>query len=431
MDILFYVSVGVIALATIAFLIAYRRRLVWWFTCSKPQKRTQYDKNHKLAIVIPARNEGKTVLPLIESLLNQTYDKQCFDVHVVVKEKQDPTIDMIKEIMPTAFFYIDEKQKTKGHALDYCMKEICKEKKGYYDAFIIIDADCLLDEKFLSEMSNALGSGKDVYNSKLVVKNYLNHDKKSNSWASRCNGMIWTLMSELGNRAKSDRGITTMVLGTGLMIRSSLVESWNGWPYQQTLTEDIELQRSCALHHYSTEYVSYAVCYVEESTSLHVSNIRRQRWMSGVVHCDRIYDDKLRENIKTKEDKLNFYSFHCLYYVYWYFGFLCLATIFSLALGTILHFDHSPLSTYYFALAGCSIGIIYLGMLLMTIRCMVVDRKYMRMNFFTRIWICLTHPLYYMGYIGVMIKCFALKQKVDWKRIERVQFQEGAFEKTE
>lgn len=63
MDILFYVSVGVIALATIAFLIAYRRRLVWWFTCSKPQKRTQYDKNHKLAIVIPARNEGKLFYP--------------------------------------------------------------------------------------------------------------------------------------------------------------------------------------------------------------------------------------------------------------------------------------------------------------------------------------------------------------------------------
>ncbi len=431
MKILFYVSLGIVVLATILFLLAYRKRIVWWFTCSKPQKRIEYNQNNRLAIVIPARNEGKTVLPLIESLKTQNYNYANFDVHIVVKEDSDPTIDMVKELMPEAFFYVDKEQKTKGHALDYCLKDICKNKKGEYDAFIIIDADCLLDNNFLGEMNNALGSGKDVYNSKLVVKNYLNKGHKSNSWSTRCNGLIWTLMSELGNRAKSDRGITTMVLGTGLMIRASLVEKWNGWPYQKTLTEDIELQRSCALNHYSTEYVSSAICYVEESTSLHVTNIRRQRWMSGVVHCDRLYDDLLRRNMKTKEDKLNFYSFHCLYHVYWYVGFLCLATIYSLAIAIVLNCDNNPLMINFYCLAVGSVFLIYLGMLAMTIRCMVVDRKYLKMNFLQKIFICLTHPIYYMGYIGIMIKCFALKQKVDWKRIERVEFKESSFEKVE
>lgn len=431
MRVLFYVTIAIVIFATILFLVAYRKRLVWWFTCSKPQKRIESGIKNRLAIVIPARNEGKTVLPLIESLLKQDYDKDLYDVHIVVKEASDPTIEMVKEIMPNALFYVDEKQKTKGHALDYCMKEICETKKGYYDAFIIIDADCLLALNFVSEMNNALGSKKDVYNSKLVVKNYLNKEKKANTWASRCNGIIWTLMSELGNRAKSDRGITTMVLGTGLMINARLVEKWNGWPYQKTLTEDIELQRSCALNGYSTEYVSYAVCYVEESTSLHVSNIRRQRWMSGVVHCDRLYDEPLKKNMKTKQDKENFYSFHCLYYVYWYFGFLCLTFLFGLVLGIILSCDNNPFATNYYILAGTSLFTIYFGMLLMTIRCIVVDHKYMKMSPLMTLFITLTHPIYYMGYIGVMIKCFALKQKVDWKIIERVEFQEGAFEKTE
>ena len=94
MKILFYVSLGIVVLATILFLLAYRKRIVWWFTCSKPQKRIEYNQNNRLAIVIPARNEGKTVLPLIESLKTQNYNYANFDVHIVVKEDSDPTINI-------------------------------------------------------------------------------------------------------------------------------------------------------------------------------------------------------------------------------------------------------------------------------------------------------------------------------------------------
>ena len=422
-------SVVFIIMATIAFLIAYSRRISWWFGGLKPQKKYVSKKINKFAVVIPARNEGKTLLPLIESLLRQTYDKNSYDVHIVVKESDDPTIGMVKEIMPYANFYIDPEQKTKGHALNYCIDQICSERQGYYDAFLIIDADCLLEDDYLVEMNNALANGRGVYNSKLVVKNYLNKDKNANSWASKCNGLIWTLMSECGNRARSDKGATIMVLGTGLMIRANLVEKWHGWPFQQTLTEDVELQRYCAINRIKTGYVSQAVCYVEESTSLHVSNIRRQRWMSGVVHCDRIYDEEQKKNISTKEDKLNYYAVHSLYYVYWYFGFLFFEAI-ALAISSIvLHFMGSEYTSGFFMLALVCLGLIYLGFFAMTCACMFVDRKYIKMNIFSKIFICLTHPIYYMGYIGVMIKCFTLKQKVDWKRIERVEFEDNVFEK--
>lgn len=413
---------------TIFFLIAYRRRMSWWFHSRQPQERILSYALHKFAVVIPARNEGKTVIPLMQSLKNQTYASSLFDIYVIVKEPDDPTIEMIKEVLPDVTFFVDEEQQTKGHALNYGMERICKDKTKSYDGYMIIDADCILDKAFMSEMNRAFGSGKDVYNSKLVVKNYLTKNSNSNSWASRCNGLIWTLMSELGNRAKSDLGIVTMTLGTGLLIKGSLIEEWQGWPFQSTLTEDMELQRTCALNHYSCEYVSYAVCYVEESTKLSVTNTRRNRWMTGVVHCDCLYDNAIKKDMKTKQDRLNFYAIHSLYYVYFYVGFLCLILGMSAISGLFLAIFGHSLTAYFFYLSLSCFLILYFGLFVMTIRCMVVDASFMPMKLPTRIWIAVTHPLYYMGYIGIMFKIFTFRKTKQWKCIKRVEFQENVFE---
>lgn len=427
MSICLYVMLGLAVCSTIVFLIVYRRRMSWWFLNSTPQERIESFLLHKFAIVIPARNEGKTILPLLDSILSQSYEKNLFDVYIVVKEPDDPTIKMIEEHPLASEVFIDEEQKTKGHALDYAMKQIIQAHKNEYDGYFIIDADCVLDPLFLCEMNRAFGSGKDVYNSKLVVKNYLNQGKKSNSWASYCNGLIWTLMSELGNRAKSDQGIVTMTLGTGLLIKGSLIEEWDGWPFQDTLTEDMELQRTCAIKHYKTEYVSYAVCYVEESTSLRATNLRRNRWMTGVVDCDRIFDEEQKRNRKNKQDRLNFYAVHSLYYVYGYIGFLFVMIITNLIIGIISSILKHPLAFGFYSIAFMSFFLIYLGFFIMTIRCMIVDKKYLPMKRRTKVFIALTHPFYYMGYIGIMIKIFTFRKAKVWKSIKRVEFKESAF----
>ncbi|MDE6407109.1 MAG: glycosyltransferase [Anaeroplasmataceae bacterium] len=427
MKICLIVMLCLVAVSTLLFLIAYKRRLSWWFLNSTPQERIESLELHRFAILIPARNEGKTILPLLDSILKQTYDKELFDVYIVVKEPDDPTIEMIQKHPLKSNVFIDEKQQTKGHALDYALKRIMESHQKEYDGYFIIDADCVLDSMFLCEMNRAFSSGKDVYNSKLVVKNYLNQDKKANSWASYCNGLIWTLMSELGNRAKSDQGIVTMTLGTGLLIKGSLIEEWEGWPFQDTLTEDMELQRTCAIKRYKTEYVSYAICYVEESTSLHATNLRRNRWMTGVVDCDRLFDSEQRRGRKTKQDSLNFYAVHSLYYVYAYIGFLLIILISNFILGIVTSILGHPLAYGFYLISFFSFFLIYIGFFVMTIRCMVVDKKYLPMKRRTKIWIALTHPFYYMGYIGIMIKIFTFRKAKVWKTIQRVEFQESAF----
>ena len=237
---------------TIVFWVMYLPRVRCWFAPFKKQERLVNYKKNKFAVLIPARNEGSAVLPLFESLCNQTYAKEKYDVYVIVKEQDDPVREYAKQIHATAF--VDEKQTCKGDCLDYALRSILKTKPDTYDAYVIVDADCILQDTFLEEMNNAMVSGAQVINGKKLVKNYYTDNGENSNIITACNGLIWTLMDDMGNRFKSDHGYTTMTISTGILLRSDLVKQWNGWIYNKTLTEDMELQRDCGVQNYKTFY---------------------------------------------------------------------------------------------------------------------------------------------------------------------------------
>ena len=164
-------------------------------------------------------------------------------------------------------------------------------------------------------MNNAMITGADVINGKKLVKNYLPGNQRTCNLVTACNGLIWTFMDEMGNRWKSDHGFTTMTITTGILISKKLVEKWGGWIYRATLTEDMELERDCALQGYKTFYYSYAKIYMEEAPSLEMTNKRHTRWMTGVTHSDLLYGPKLLKKEKT------FYNLVNNYYVFYAFIF--------------------------------------------------------------------------------------------------------------
>ena len=290
-------SFSTVNLIFAVFVILYLPRIWCWFASFKKQKRLYNSKKNKLALIIPARNEGNAVLSLFESIENQTYDRDDFDVFVVVKEYDDPVIQYAKNIGAQVF--VDTNQTCKGDCLDSTIKNLLKEKPGVYDGFLIVDADCVLDSKFMEEMNNAMESGADVINAKKLVKNYLPGNQQNCNWVTACNGLIWTFMDDMGNRWKSDHGFTTMTITTGILFSKKLVEKWGGWIYRSTLTEDMELERDCALQGYKTFYYSHAIIYMEESPSLEMTNRRRTRWMTGVTHSDLLYGAKLLKKEKS------------------------------------------------------------------------------------------------------------------------------------
>ncbi len=425
-------------LITIIFLVLYFPRLIGWFGWIFPQKRLKCGRKHRFALIVPARDEGRAVLPLFESIQEQSYgadylnggignadkhteknidrkaDKKSvdslFDTYVIVKNPRDEVIDYAREI--GAKVYVDEEQKSKGDCLDYCIRHILAAGKKY-DGYIIVDADCRLDVDFLTNMNDALASGAQVITGRKLVGNYsmgyLNSTSKKVVNAITCqNGLVWPIIDELGNRYKSALGLTTMPITTGILIRGDLVEEWGGWIYRQTLTEDMELQRDCACKGIKTFHYSFAKLYLEETPSHTDTNRRRTRWMTGMVASDRLYCGRLlgRHGIRAFVD--NYYLLS-LWLVYAYIGTLSVALIFNLI-------------TLRLWQAAAAFLLIYTAFFVLSVMAVLADWKNIRLSCIKKLELMLIHPFFYMEYIFIVGRAVLGVNPKGWEKIGRVQY---------
>ena len=391
-------------------IINYIPRMIAWFYGFKKQKHLTKNKDNKIAIIVPARNESMVIGALFESIKNQTYKN--FDTFVIVKDPKDETINMAKDI--NGITLVLENQTKKSDCLDYALKEVMK--KNIYDAAFIIDADCYMDSKCMEELNNALSSGRQIIQVKKRVKNFYMKGKKANSIWSSCNGLIWTIIDDLGNKYKSAKNITNMLIGTGIMIRMDVVKELNGWPYNETLTEDIEFMNDAAIKGYSTLYYEHAIIYLEESTSLRVTNKRRTRWMDGVINSKRIYNDKLKHaNEKNK------YFVTALSPCFLFVGTCLVYSILNLIIGGMLFFMGSNLWSECFLLSLISFGIIYVSFFILTVFILLVGK--IKRPWYEKILLLFIHPIFYMGYIRICLKVYLGLSSNKWEVIDRVKFE--------
>lgn len=405
---------------TIIFLILYFPRLIGWFGWIFPQKKLSCEKKHRFALIVPARDEGRAVLPLFQSIKEQSYGRECtkeagerlFDTYVIVKNPHDEVIEYAKEI--DAKVYVDEEQKSKGDCLDYCIRHILMSGRKY-DGYMIVDADCRLDADFMKNMNDALESGAQVITARKLVGNYkineCSHNVRSMTACNHItcqNGLIWSIIDELGNRFKSAMGFTTMLITTGILIRGDLVEEWGGWNYRQTLTEDMELLRDCACKGIRTFHYSYAKLYLEEAPSHADTNKRRTRWMTGMVEADRLYCRELfkRHGLWAFAD--NYYILS-LWIVYAYIGTLSAAVFFNII-------------TLNFWQAAAAFLLIYIAFFALSVMAVLADWKNIGLSLAGKLGLMLMHPFFYMEYIFIVARAVLGLKPKSWEKIGRVQY---------
>lgn len=397
-------------------LLAYAPRLAAWFGFLLPYEHLHNEKKNKIAVLVPARNESAVITPLLDSLARQTYSN--FEVFVIVKNPQDPTIALTKK--RKFHIHVEAEQTCKSDALDGAIQKIIRKDRDAFDAYLILDADTLIHDDYLEEMNNALASGRDVVVSKKIVKNYF-LKKGSLTFQGAANGYIWTLFDEMGNRYKSLHHIALFTVGSGLMISKKIILHNEGWCYKSTLTEDCELAGDIIANHWSTYYAPYAPIYMEEAPSLRDTNKRRNRWMGGLTSSQKLYFYKDKEMGSFWD---NYYCYS-IFLSYLYFGLLSAYAFGNGVAALVFFFLKNSLFPWAAAASLGALALIYLSFFFMALIAYFASFKDVQGHHLFRILTIFFVPFHYLGYFKIMGKVFLGKSSSSWEEIARVKSKEA------
>lgn len=260
-------------------------------------KKMLVNKNHKFMAIIPAHNEEMVIKNLVESLTEQDYPKELYDIYVIADNCTDRTAEIAKEAGAIVLKRFDEQNKTKGHALNWFIKQKIEENADY-DALCVFDADNIVDKNFLKNMNKKLCQGEEV------VQGYRDIKNPTDSWISAGYAIFYWMMHRFYHLARYNLGLSPLLNGTGFMVKFDILKP-NGWQ-TVTLTEDIEFSLINIAKGRKLGWAVDAIVYDEQPTTFKASWSQRSRWTVGHLQCMKEYTGKLINGIKEYKTLMNF-----------------------------------------------------------------------------------------------------------------------------
>lgn len=243
------------------------------------------DKYSHFTILIPARNEEEVIKDAIQSFKRQKYPKDNYEIVVVINNTTDNTLGVCNA-EGVRCILCERKIKNKGDALKEAFDRLKKEKT---DAYIIMDADNVVNDEFLGEMNKSLNEGT------LVAKSSMDIKAKENTWVSSSYAIYFFIQSILYSIPRNNIGASCAINGTGIMIKKEVIDKY-GFNVR-TITEDLEFMTLCALNNIKIKFVEGAICYAEHPSDFKVSMIQRRRWTKGIYEGFIIYFNSIMKNM--------------------------------------------------------------------------------------------------------------------------------------
>ena len=254
-------------------------------------------KDHRFMAIIPAHNEEAVIGNLIESLKNQNYNKELYDIYVIADNCTDNTAKVAKEAGAIVYKRFDETKKTKGYALDWFLKQKIEEDAPY-DAFFVFDADNIVHPDFIKNMNKKLCQGEEV------VQGYRDIKNPTDSWITAGYALFYWTMHRFYHLARYNVGLSPLLNGTGFMVKFDVVKP-QGWD-TVTLTEDIEFSLKRIIKGKRLGWATDAICYDEQPVGFKQSWSQRSRWTVGHMQCIKEYTKDLAIAAKENKTMMNF-----------------------------------------------------------------------------------------------------------------------------
>ncbi len=399
-----FINIFVEVLFTI-FTLCYLYQYIYIVIALITKKKLKRNPNKaRFAVLICARNEETVIENCIKSVLAQDYPKDRIKVYVAADNCTDSTAERARNAGAAVYERFNKEQIGKGYALEFLFDRINEDDPDFAEAYVIFDADNVVDKNFISAMNDMLGEGYNVSTCYRNTKNY------SDSLVAACSGLWFLRESRYLNHPRMAIDSGCAVSGTGFMIKRDFLEKMGGWHYH-ILIEDIQFTVECALADEKIGYCREAVVYDEQPKHFVASWNQRMRWCKGYFELLVRYGKRLLKKMLNGSFTC-FDMFMNLSPAY----FISIIAQFVFVIGLFVSFftgrmDYLGVLNSFAKLLGTG----YLTLFLMGLITTASEWKMIKASWFMKVITIVFFPVYMATYLPITI--ISLFSKAGWRPI--------------
>jgi Glycosyltransferase like family 2 len=168
------------------------------------------------AIIVPAHDEELLIGKTLESLKRLEYPADGFAVHVIADNCSDRTAEIARAAGVTVHERHDSEKRGKGHALAFAFETLLHGATPY-DAFIVLDADTVVDPGFLRALARGLARGGKALQAHNAVLNAAESPTSALRW------LALSLMNYIRPLGRNVLGGSSTLTGNGMCLTRGLL----------------------------------------------------------------------------------------------------------------------------------------------------------------------------------------------------------------
>ncbi len=417
-DLTFIILIAISGVSIVLILLTSIYYLVFWSISARKLTLVPHsNKKTRFALLIAARDESRVIEHILNSLDEQTYPREYFDAYFIVESESDPTVEIVKKHGYQYFVRdrLSDERRTKGFALQECIDYLWRENISY-DAYMIFDADNILEPNYIEVMNDLRQTGVQVG---LGYRSFTNADT---NWVTANCAAMFSYMNQITSYGRSIIFHKATLMGTGYFIDDSLIREAGGWIFTG-MTEDIQLTTYC---YYHDIYMCYypAVCFYDEQAS-DMKTVHNQhiRWLAGyfeprkqfkALGVQKDYHSKRLQRMMTYEFRsgiMPFIVFNIVSFI------IAIASIVFGILSAIYGKDYQ--TGIIFCIAFFQLSVLYMSFVVPAILAIIRNRKYLILSPKNQVLCILSYMFYFYDFLSAFLDMsFHPNKKKSWVKIE-------------
>lgn len=228
-------------------------------------------QSNRFAIIVPAHNEENAILKTINSCKNIEYPDEMYKTFVIADNCTDKTASITIESGTDCLVRENDNLRGKGHALAWTFDKLKNES---FDAFVIVDADCLIDSNSLNAFDCYINQGDLVLQANDVSAN---PDDSAMSYAVTVGNII---ENDLFYIAKDAIGLPVQLRGTGMVLTKKILElyPWSA----DSVVEDMEYSMDLLKDNVRIRFVKETKVSSDFPIHKEQLDVQRSRWAGNL-----------------------------------------------------------------------------------------------------------------------------------------------------